>query len=86
MKSTASLDGLRSIKMVSDPKNVHTVLSIDIFYNRYVFLPKLVTDLYVTFIDIYACFSKNVALFVFRILVSDRQMYTNDFNMSRREY
>ena len=41
---------------------------------------KSVTGLYITFIDIYAYFSKNIAHFVFQILVSDTRTYINDFN------
>ena len=62
------------------PKNVCTVLPIDKFYNRPVFLPKSVTVLCVTFIDIYSYFFKNIVHFTFQILVVDRRRYTNNFS------
>ena len=68
------------------PKNVCVVLPIDKFYNRSVFLPKSMTGLYVTFIDIYTYFSKNIVRFIFQILVSDRRRYTNNFNSAWRDY
>ena len=43
------------------PKNVHEVLPIKKLYNRSLFFPTSVTSLYVTFIDIYAYFIKNMA-------------------------
>ena len=68
---------------VSDPfhpKNVCAVLSIDKFHNCPAFLPKSMTRLYVTFVDVCAYLFKNVAHFFFQILVSDRRRYTNNFN------
>lgn len=43
------------------PKNVHAVLPINKTYNRSVFFPTSVANLYVTFMDIYAYFIKNTA-------------------------
>ena len=55
-----SLDGLRCFRSFFYPKNVRAVLPIDKRYNCPVFLPKSVTGLYVTFVDIYAYFSKKL--------------------------
>ena len=62
------------------PKNACAVLPIDRFDNRFVFLLKSVTGMYLTFIDIYTYFFEKIAHVAFQTLVSDRRRYTNNFN------
>ena len=72
---------IKVFQILFNPKNVCAVLPIDKFHNCPVFLPKSMTRLYLTFVDVYDVnLSKNIAHFIFQILVSDRRRYTNNFN------